>query len=368
MNNPLEKHAEVFENLELTLAKIASAEHAISDAMILDELTDPLLTLAGGLANHATSRIGLGNVYREPNAPIRSIVAAEIIECTQTAYDKLIPFRNRAMVGLIRRFKQTVADQLKRLDNYVTVVIPRVRTAAMYGPNSASLSGIRIISDVRVKLLLGNAIDRSKHEKVSEMVSWILSSLLGGMESVAKDQSLNEYIVGNVNRFNQGDGFAPVNLSMRHDNPKLKYHADGFGGQFICGYFSEGLSGSKQMNPDVTDDIILEYPNLQDIVSTLESMSTAIRRTLETIQGSQLFPDEYVDETICDSVIEQSLDMRMYNTYYGDSLTGSEHVEVMINRIASIRLGQFSYLYYTLNNILNALPILMNYFIRSKIE
>ena len=366
MSHAIEKYAKVFENLELSLSKIASVEWAVSDAMILDELTDPLLSIAGGLANHATCRIGLGEVFSEPKSSIRSIVATDVISCANTTYAKLIPVRNRAAVGLIKRFRTEVTAQLQRLDKYTNAVMPRVRTAAMYGPSAASLSGARIIDDEQMQVLLSNAIRTSKHQKVTEMISWTLSNVLGNIASIAKDQALAEYIAANVGRFNQGDGFAPAKFPMNHPNPQLKYVSDAFFGRCIIGYFKEGVSDYKH---GITEDpIVLEYPNLQDIVTTLESMSTNISRMLEDVRTSQLYPDEYVDEGLCDAIVDQSLDVRMYNTYYGDSSTVPEDVEVMINRIASIRLGQFSYLYYTLDNILQALPILMNYFIRDKIN
>lgn len=365
------KYADQFDKLEHALSKLATLDCTIHEAMVLDELTDPLLSMAGGLANHYVSQLGIDPIYAAPNVSIRSMVATEVTASTNKAFEQLLPVRNRAVVGLLTRLASLVNEQLRRLDTYTGSVFSRVRDAMAYGVGAAGLSNTRIISDDQMRKLLGYAIKHSDHDKVVEMISWQFGEMLGSVHALLKDQATFEYLEANANRLHQGGGFAPVPRgTQENDNPQMKYFTVGFNGESIIGYFKEGLSICKpgdydSNNPEVA---ILEQPTMQDVYSTLEDLNVAIRRVVENVADHSLFPDEYVSENICTAVTECPLHAKQYNTYYGDTLPTPEDVEVMANRLAAIRLGQLSYVFYVLDNILNALPVLMNYFIRDKIK
>ncbi len=364
-------HCEKLDKLEHALSTLASLDTTIHDATLLDELTDPLLTLAGGLANHCVAKLSIDPIYNAPNLSVRSMVANEITTTTNKAYDQLLPIRNRAVSSLSVRFEGEIKSLQQRLDVYTGRVFSRVRDALAYGVTSAGLSGTRVVTDDQMRKLLGYAIKNSGHEKVTEMILWQVGQLAGGLEKVLKDSATFEYVEANVRRFNQGSGFAPVaRQTPPDDNPQMKHIVTGFSGEHIIGYFKEGLTGLKFGDYDSNnpEEVILEQPTMQDVYSTLESLNTTIRRMVENIFESPLFPDEYVNEEIRDAVVKHPLHVKQYNTYYGDSSTTPEEVEVMINRIAAIKLGQLSYVFYVLDNILTALPVLMNYFIRDKIK
>lgn len=362
--NALDGNVAKFQKLQYTLSALTEVESAIDDAVRLDELTNPLLELAGGLANHSVGKLNLAPIYSAPEVGGRNNVASAITATTEKAFAQLLPIRNRAFGHLITQYTALVNDQLDWLKNYSDKVFAPVRSAVTYG--LSGLKQVRKLEDVEVRRLLAYGIEQTTHQKASELIIEMYSDLAASINAVATDKYVAEYLERNVERFAQGDGFSPVRFEG--DSNSLSPNVKGFCSQFFNMGGKDGQAWSHDyVGGNSVDEFPIESMTLQDITIVIERLTKFTENMVAQVKQSPLLTSTDLNEQISEAVMANPLHIKLYRSYYGDSSI-NEEVSVMVNRIADVRIAQLRYVSYCLGNLISALPLIMNYCLRDKIN
>lgn len=360
----LDDNVAKFQKLQYTLSALTEVESAIDDAVRLDELTEPLLELAGGLANHSVGKLNLDPIYNAPDVGGRNNIASAITATTEKAYAQLLPIRNRAFGHFITQYTALISDQIDWLEKYKANVFAPVRSAVSYG--IAGLTQTRKLEDCEVRRLLAYGIEQTTHQKSSEIIIEMYSDLVASIMAVASDKYAAEYLERNTERFAQGDGFSPVRFEG--DSNTLTSNVRGFcsrhfnmGGKDGQAWSHDYVGGSK------VDEYSIESMSMQDIAIVVEKLTEHTERLVGQVKQSPLLNSNDLNEQLSDAIVANPLHIKLYRSYYGDSSI-NEEVSVMVNRIADVRIAQLRYVSYCLGNLISALPLIMNYCLRDKIN
>lgn len=360
----LEANIKRLSALQDALASLAQVESTIDEAVRLDELTEPLLEITAGLANSSMRKVDLDPIYSAPDVGGKNNIATKITATTESAYAQLVPIRNRAVGHLIAKYTELVVSQLAWLDKYKTNVYTAVRYASSYG--ITNLEGVRSVSDDEVRRLIAYGIEKTTHQKSSEIIIGMFDEITSNVIATATNPYLADYIERNVDRFEQGDGYSPVRMGDGGNG--LKANVELFNSKYAVFSSGDGLANCNHyVGGDRVDAFQPEAMSAQDIAVLIEKLTANTEKLTKAVEDSPLLTSDELNARIGEALVDSPLDIKLYRSYYGDSSV-SEEVAVMINRIADARLSQLRYVSYCLGNLIGALPLIMNYCLRDKIN